>query len=279
MSLLSLADQYCLSWGRRLTAQLESTLNASLMAYLALRETLRDHTQGARTIFSVLAQQVYFTGFQALPLISILALGSGALVILQSTTQLALVGGPQMMGSLLVIIVVREMGPLLTALVVIARSGTAVASEIGNMRANREIEALEVMGINPLSYIVFPRLAGGVISVLCLAVYFNLIALIGGYLFVQCLPFAAVKSVSLSFYLDSVLQAFDSSDLWLFFLKNTFSGVIIFVVCCHQGLCVRKSPTEVPVMTTQAVVKSIVHVVGFHLTVSAFFYIHQLGIL
>ena len=142
-----------------------------------------DPAQGFRTILRVTAGQIYFTGWQAIPLISVLALACGGLVILQSGANLTLFGGSQMIGNLLVVIVVRELGPLMTALVVIARSGTAVASEVGNMRANREIEALESMGINPLIFIVFPRVLGGVISVVCLSFYFTLIALIGGFLF------------------------------------------------------------------------------------------------
>lgn len=81
-----------------------------------------------------------------LPLVSVLALGTGALVVMQALSNLSMFGGTQMIGSFLVAAIVREAGPLLVALVVIARSGTAVASEVGNMRANREIEALESMG-------------------------------------------------------------------------------------------------------------------------------------
>lgn len=272
MSFLTRTDHL----GRRSIGHVEYTLSVLLMVYLSVRETFREQTQGTRTILSVLASQIYFTGVQAMPLISILALGSGTLVILQSTMQLSLVGGTQMMGSFLIITIVREIAPLLTALVVVARSGTAVASEVGNMRANREIEALEVMGINPLTFIVFPRLAGGVISVLCLAMYFNFIALFGGFALAKFIPLAATQSLSFSFYLDSVANAVDRFDLLLFLLKNTFSGMIIFIICCYQGLSVKRSPTEVPVMTTQAVVKSIIYVVGFNLTVTGLFYLHQL---
>jgi len=241
------------------------------MVYLSLRATVVDQTQGLRTIFSVVSSQIYFTGFQALPLIFVLALASGGIVVLQSASQLSLLGGTDLLGNLLVVIIVRELGPLMTALVVIARSGTAVASEVGNMRANREIEALEVLGINPLSYIVFPRLVGGVLSVLCLSFYFTLIALSGGFAVTWLM-----NEMPLSFYLDSLAQAVAFEDIWLFLVKNTFSGMIIFVVSCYQGLSVKRSPTEVPVVTTQAVVKSIIYVVVFNLTVSGLFYIQQL---
>jgi phospholipid/cholesterol/gamma-HCH transport system permease protein len=263
--------------GRTVTSNLEYTVRVLLMVYLSLRATLLDQAQGMRTIFSVISAQIYFTGFQALPLITVLALASGGVVILQSSFNLTLLGGTQMIGNLLVAIIVRELGPLITALVVIARSGTAVASEVGNMRANREIEALECMGINPLSFIVFPRLVGGVVSVLCLAFYFTAMALIGGFLLTKL-----IQDMPTSFYLDSLANAIAAEDLWLFLLKNTFSGMIIFVVCCYQGLSVKRSPTEVPIATTQAVVNSIVYVVIFNLSVTSLFYLSQrvkLGVL
>lgn len=257
--------------GHGVIKQLNYTFNVLLMVYLSVRATLKDQAQGLHTIFSVISAQIYFTGFQAIPLISVLALASGGIVILQSSSNLTLFGGSQMIGNLLVAIVVRELGPLMTALVVIARSGTAVASEVGNMRANREIEALEAIGINPLSFIVFPRLVGGVLSVVCLAFYYVAVALIGGFLITKLL-----HNMSTRFYFNALGDAIDAHDMWIFLLKNTFSGMIIFIVSCYQGLSVRRSPTEVPIVTTQAVVNSIIYVVIFNLTVTTLFYINKL---
>jgi phospholipid/cholesterol/gamma-HCH transport system permease protein len=257
--------------GRSVIGNLNYTAKLLLMVYLSVRATLVDQAQGLRTIFSVISAQIYFTGWQALPLISVLALASGGVVILQTSSNLTFFGGAGMIGNMLVVIIVRELGPLMTALVVIARSGTAVASEIGNMRANREIEALETMGINPLSYIVFPRIIGGIVSVVTLAFYYITIAILGGFFLTKLL-----QDLSLSFYLDSLLKAFAFEDLWLFLLKNIFSGMIIFGVCCYQGLSVKRSHTEVPVVTTQAVVDSIIYVVVFNVSVTSLFYINQL---
>lgn len=259
------------SLGRSFTKNLEYTARVLLMVYLSLRATALDRAQGFRQIVGVISAQIYFTGWQALPLISVLALGTGSIILLQSISNLTLLGGTQMIGNFLIVMIIREAGPLLVALVVIARSGTAVASEVGNMRANREIEALESMGINPLSFIVFPRVLGGIISVLGLAFYFNFIALIGGFLvtkFIQDMPFA--------FYTESLMRAFSKEDVLIFLLKNGFSGMIIFVVCCYQGLSVKRSPHEVPQVTTQAVVNSIIFVVVFNLIVTALFYLNQL---
>ncbi|UYL08187.1 ABC transporter permease [Bdellovibrio sp. SKB1291214] len=259
------------SLGRFVTRNVEYTWRVLLMVYLSLRATVLDQTQGMREIVRVISAQIYFTGWQALPLVSVLALTSGSVLVLQSLSNLSMFGGTQMIGQFLIVGILREVGPLLVALVVTARSGTAVASELGNMRANREIEALEVMGINPLSYIVFPRVVGGVISMLCLAFYFNFVALIGGFFvtkFIQDMPFA--------FYAESLMTSFAMDDFLIFLLKNSFSGMIIFVVSCYQGLSVKKSPTEVPQVTTQAVVNSIIFVVVFNLIVTALFYLNQL---
>jgi phospholipid/cholesterol/gamma-HCH transport system permease protein len=247
------------------------TFKVFIMIYLAVRAAVYDQAQGIRTIVSVISAQIYFTGVQALPLISVLALASGGIVIMQSNMQLSLLGGNDMIGNLLVIIIVREISPLLTALVVIARSGTAVASELGNMKVNRETDALEVMGINPLSYIVFPRLLGGILSVLGLSFYFIVVALLGGFLvtsLVHDLPFI--------FYSESLAQAFTGEDVLLFLAKNTFSGAIIFVVCCYQGMLVQSGPEEVPQFTTKAVVNSIIYVTVFNLGTTTLFYLNQL---
>jgi phospholipid/cholesterol/gamma-HCH transport system permease protein len=257
--------------GSKIVSNLEYTIKVCLMVYLSIRAAIFDQTQGLRTVFSVVSAQIYFTGWQAMPLITVLALATGGIAILQSSAQLHLLGSSSMLGNILVVIIVREVGPLLTALIVIARSGTAVASEIANMRVHREIEALEIMGINPLSYIVFPRLIGGVMSVLCLALYFNLIALLGGFVvtsFIQDLPF--------SFYFESLANALTIEDVGLFLLKNGFSGVIIFVVSCYQGLLVKQSSHEVPQVTTKAVVNSVIYVTVFNLLVSTLFYLNQL---
>ena len=257
--------------GRFFTKNLMYTIRVLLLGYLSIRSSFLDKAQGVRQIFGVISAQIYFTGWQALPLISVLALGVGTITILQSLANLTLLGGTQMIGSFLIVMILRETGPLLVALVVVARSGTAVASEVGNMRANREIEALESMGINPLSFIVFPRVVGGIISVLGLAFYFNFVALIGGFLvtrFFHDIPF--------SFYAGSLMNAFAKEDVLIFLLKNGFSGMIIFVVCCFQGLSVKRSPHEVPQVTTQAVMHSIIFVVFFNLIVTAAVYMNQL---
>ena len=257
--------------GRRIENIFSYTLQLSMMVYLSVRAATVEQVQNFRTVFNVISAQIYFTGWQALPLITLLAIAAGGVVIMQSSAQLTFFGNMDFVGNLLVVIIVRELGPLITALVVIARSGTAVASELGNLRVHRELEALESMGIHPLSYIVFPRILGGVLSVLCLAFYFNMIALFGGFLVTSF-----VHNMSFAIYTDSLAQALSVHDVTLFLLKNTFSGLIIFAISCYQGLQVKQSSHEVPQVTTKAVVNSIIYVVSFNLLVTTLYYFNKL---
>lgn len=259
------------SLGRFFTSNFLYTYQVLLMGYLSVRATVHDKAVNFRQVVSVVSTQIYFTGWQALPLISVLALGVGGVVVLQSLSNLSVLGGIQMIGNVMIVMVVREAGPLLVALVVVARSGTAVASEVGNMRANREIEALESLGINPLSFIVFPRILGGVLSVLGLAFYFNLVAILGGFLVTRF-----VHEMPLAFYADSIFAALTRVDIFIFLVKNAFSGLIIFLVSCYQGFSVKRSPHEVPQVTTQAVMNSIIFVVFFNLLITAWYYFSQL---
>tara|TARA_B100000609_G_C17222733_1_gene441612 strand:+ start:1640 stop:2461 length:822 start_codon:yes stop_codon:yes gene_type:complete len=257
--------------GRKTLQPIQVVLNAWFLAYTSIRAFFVNEAQGYRSVIQVIAAQIYFTGFQALPLISVLALATGSLVLLQSSSQLSLLGGGGMVGSLLVSVVFRELAPLLTALVVVARSGTAVASELGNMKVHREIEALEMMGIHPLSYVVFPRLIGGIISLMCLGIYFAVIAFAGGFLLTQI-----AGEMSLESFLNLISNAISMRDLYFFSLKIFMAGLMVFSVCCYYGLSVQGGSFEVPQVTTKAVVHSLLTVTGFQVILSATFYIGKL---
>lgn len=253
--------------GSRVFQNLQYTFSLFQLTYLSFRSTLVGQSQGWRTLYGVISAQIYFTGWQALPLIGFLGIGAGALVALQAIMQMTFLGGVDYVGQFMVMIVVREIGPLLTALIVIARSGTAVASELGSMQVNKEMDALKTMGINPLSFVIFPRLIGGVISVTCLALYFVVFATCAGALLCRL-----IKGMPFDLYFTSLSQAAGMSDVLLFFVKNILSGLMIFAVCCYQGMQVDKSPHEIPQVTTKAVVKSTVYVLIFNTTLTLYFY-------
>lgn len=257
-------------WGAALLGFFRYQHELFLMVYVSLRTVLVHERGGLRSMLSVTLTQIYFTGCQALPLVTILALATGTVVILNASA-LSFLADTKIISKLLVMVVVREVGPLVIALILIARSGTAIAAELGNMKVNREIDALEMMAINPLSFIVFPRLVGGIVSIICLTFYFNLIALFGGFgatRFFHDLPF--------SLYSETLADTLGVADVLLFLTKNVLNGVTIFSIACYQGLKVMDSPHEVPQATTKAVIASIAAVGLTTLLATLAFYAPQL---
>src|SRR6185295_6559132 len=120
--------------------------------------------------------QILFTGVQALALVSVIALFIGATIIIQTGIMAPATTG-EMLGQILVAVVVRELAPLGTAIVIAGRSGTAISTELGNMKVNSEVLALSSLGVDPLRYVVLPRMVGCVVSVVALMIYFSIVSL------------------------------------------------------------------------------------------------------
>lgn len=232
---------------------------------LALASPFQPGTAAASVSRRVTVRQIFFTGFEALPLVSLIAMMVGATIIVQAQISSGLPA--EVIGMLLVAVVLREVAPLVTAIVVAGRSGTAIATELGNMKVNQEVLALVSAGIDPYRFVVFPRLVGAVTSVLVLTVYFGAMAIIGGGIasaFLGRFSFAALRSG----FMSALLPA----DLPLFLLKGTGLGVIVGWLSCHFGLQVSASPTEVPQRASQAVVLSMLACVVFNTAVTVAFY-------
>jgi phospholipid/cholesterol/gamma-HCH transport system permease protein len=236
--------------------------------YLTARELVSPGRQGRWASLRVTLRQLLFTGVDALPVVSAIALMLGLLVILQAGTQLPKVGGEGLIGTIIVVVIIRELGPLTTAILVIGRSGAAITTELGNMRVAQEITALELMGIRTSRYIVMPRVVAVVVSMLCLIFYFDAIAVLGGFIV------ARIK-LTIPFYpfADAVAQALSLADVLGTVVKGVLFGTTVAVVCCHHGLSVRSSYTEVPQQVTRAMINSITIclLVDILVTVAAYF--------
>jgi len=170
-------------------------------------------------------------------------------------------------GKILVLVVVRELGPFFTALVFVGRSGSALASFIGNLKVNREIAALEVMGINPVKFIVMPAFVAMVISIVCLAIYFDIIAIIGGYIIAQLnvdIPFGI--------FISAVLNALTVQDLVISIIKSLLFGSIIATVSSYYGLAVN-NVRQVPQAALKSVVSSMVVTIVINVLITAIFYL------
>jgi len=211
--------------------------------------------------------QVRFTGLDALWLVSGTALLLGAVTLIQAFSQLSGLGAENYIGALMVLIILRELGPLLTAVLVIGRSATAIAAELGAMQLNGEVDALATHGVNPYQYLLLPRWLGVLVSVFALVVFFDAVALGGGFLV------AKLKyGVTFGFYMDSVRQALSNRDFAATLLKVVlFSGAITFHAC-HFGLRIRRSQTEIPQAVTKTVVSALVAVFALDGLIAALLY-------
>ena len=198
--------------------------------------------------------QVIFTGLDALPLISFLGLAVGLSITSQLLKLGQTIGGEQDVGTLLVNIVGNELSSLLTAIVLIGRSGSAIAVDLGGMNLRGEVEGLEHLGINVNEFFVTPRIIGAAISQCMLAVYFAGVALFGG---VFILTVVGMSGTSLH-QLKRMAETVDPSLVPLFVLKNLLFGIIIAGTACYHGFRVRRSPTELPQQTQRAIVMSLV---------------------
>jgi phospholipid/cholesterol/gamma-HCH transport system permease protein len=200
----------------------------------------------------VLKRQILFTGFQALGLVSIIALMIGAIIIVEGYTLLGAVGQTDWIYKVLVSVLVRDIGPFIVSFIIIARSGTAIATELGNMVVNQEYDALRVMGISPISYLVAPRVLGLVLSLLLLIIYFIVIGFFGGFLVSNV--FLALPLLD---FIDHLVNGLTQADLLIMIIKIVLSGFFIGVISCYFGISVRRTFTAVPQMAIKAVGTSI----------------------
>lgn len=239
--------------GSNVRGWLTASGEMAVLAWLGFRAFPRLSGVRMRMVARVAVRQIYFTGIQALSLTGLIAFLLGGVVVIQAVTRLEILGAAGFIGDLLVIAVLRELGPIITAIIVIGRSGTAMASELATMRQRGEVDDLETLGIDPVQYLFLPRLAGAVLSLFGLIIYFDLMAVLGGYLALAVLSNAPVSS-----FLGSVAEALSVRDLALVPAKAILFGSLFAVVSCHRGLSVGISPTEIPRASTGAVVASLI---------------------
>ena len=220
---------------------------------------------------AAISRHITETGIQALPIIGVMAVMIAIVIGYQGVAQLRPYGGEDLTINLVAVSVLREMGVLITAIMVAGRSGSAFTAEIGVMQTREEVEALKVMGIEPMQVLVVPRVIALVITLPLLAFFADIMGLIGGAAISQFL-----LDVSPLQYLERVRQAVDGGDLFVGLFKAPIFAFFIAIIGCMHGLRVSGSAESVGRETTRAVVKSIFLV----LMLDAFFSIlfERLGI-
>lgn len=254
--------------GRRVLAAVSYVETVFSLDYLSLKQLVGRRAVGRVETFGVILRQMLFTGVDALPVVGGLALLLGFVVIIQAGTQLPKIGAEGLLGQILVVAVVRELAPLLTAFVIIGRSGSAVTTELGYMRVNQELDALEAMGVQLGRFLLAPRIVGFWLATLCLTLYFALAAVLGGYLMA-----AAMLTIPFDDFIASFVGALAPKDLGIILAKCSLFGLVIAGVCCHHGLAVERSYTEIPQQTTRAIINAVTACFMLNVLITILFYL------
>jgi phospholipid/cholesterol/gamma-HCH transport system permease protein len=208
------------------------------------------HPRGLRPIS--IARHVYDTGITAIPIVALIAFLISVIVAYMSAQQLRSFGAEIFVVDLVTIGVLRELGVLLTSIIVAGRSGSAFAAEIGSMKLNEEVDALQATGVDPFEALVVPRVLGLVISLPLLTVVADLVGLIGGA--VLC---ASLLRMPLDQYVARVSQAISPTTFWVGVIKAPVFAVLIAMAGTHRGMQVSGSSRELGRLTTVAVVQAI----------------------
>jgi phospholipid/cholesterol/gamma-HCH transport system permease protein len=258
------------SIGRRVIGFFSFYTGLISLLYYSLATAFSKRTRGKQIAYNIAIQQIYFTGVQALGIIGLIAFAFGTLIVVA----ILYAGGdyPRVkdnLGFIMVLALVDILGPLITAIIVIARSGTAMATEIANMVVRNEMLALESMAVNTLNYIVLPRIVGMVISIVCLVVFFCVVAVLGGV----GVAWMALPNISVGAILGDFFAMMDFYKIFGIVMKAVFFGCGISLICIINGFKVLMYPGGAPVSGIRGVVGSLQYVVVVGAVLTVFFLI------
>jgi len=216
-------------------------------------------------VHTVLFKQLYFTGIQSISSVSAMGFLVGLIMVLEVSN---LVGHNELLTlQVLIWVVMRELGPLLTAIIIIGRSSSAIASELASMRVNDEIMHLRRMGISPVTYLVLPRIVAMTITSAVLTFYFQAVAIGTGII-----ATAWNIDVSLIGEIEHFFEILTYLEIFVALLKSICFGILVSAVSCYYGLTVKRTLTEIPIAASHAVMRSFLAVFACDCLITVLFF-------
>lgn len=212
----------------------------------------------------LLFKQMEFIGVNSVFVVALTSLFTGMVLALQTYYAFRMFSAETLVGATVALSMARELGPVITALMVTGRAGSAIAAEIGTMRVTEQVDALSVMAINPIQYLVLPRIVAGVIMVPLLTALSVFIGVVGGYL-------VGVKLLGIhgGIFLNKIYEFVELSDIYNGLVKATCFGLILTLVGCYKGFYTSGGAEGVGQATTQAVVLASVLILTFDYMLTA----------
>jgi phospholipid/cholesterol/gamma-HCH transport system permease protein len=209
----------------------------------------------ARLRFREVRRVMETAGVNAVPIVSLISLLVGLIIAFESAIPLRTFGAEVFVADMIGLVMVRELGPLMTAIILAGRSGSAFAAEIGTMKVNEELNALETMGLDPVRFLVVHRIAAGVLLTPLLTLHAMLTGVLGGVVVMRGL------GIPMTLILDRLSQSLVTSDILLGTFKGMVFGAIVSAVGCLRGLQTRKGPSAVGESATRSVVAGILLII------------------
>lgn len=205
--------------------------------------------------FGRFIDQCYMIGYTTLPIVAILSFFIGSVLALQAGYAMQNFGAKQFIGVLVGLSMARELGPVMVAILLAGRVGSAIAAELASMKVYQEIDALETMNIPPARMLVMPRLAAALVMVPVLAIIANLVGWYGGAIVSSMVHFISIEPSS---YFANMRQRMEFNDVLNGLIKAEIFGFVVVLVCCNIGLNTRGGPREIGAAVTRAVVVSLI---------------------
>ena len=250
--------------GRRTINSVNHIINLFAFTYRIFFMLFKRQKAGRAIIRRIVLEQIYFTAVQSLYVIIPAALIIGSMLIVQ----FARVSGQYDLGKTTVLLILRELGPAVTALVVLLRSATAVTSEVCYMKVLHEIDALEMNGIDPIRIICVPRLIGIITAVLCLFIVFDIVSIIGGYIIVWTISYIPMGN-----FLEQIGKAITATDIIVGIVKAVCFGIVITVTSLYHGFTTKKRISHIPAVLSIASVECFFYCLVINFIISIIFYL------
>ncbi len=201
--------------------------------------------------YQVVLKQMEFVGVNSVTVVLITGTFTGMVIALQTYYGFRMFGGESLVGSTLTLAITRELGPVFTALMVTGRAGSAMAAEIGTMKVTEQIDALYAMSVNPIQYLIMPRILAGICMLPVLTIVADFIGIVGGY-------FVGVELLNINsgMFMAKIIEIVELDDIFNGLIKSAFFGLILSLVGCYKGFYATGGAEGVGRATTQSVVIS-----------------------
>jgi phospholipid/cholesterol/gamma-HCH transport system permease protein len=221
--------------------------------------------------------QTFFTGVEIFPILFVVATLFGTVVIIEVITMMGKMGFGDVVGGLMVVVIIRELGPILTAFLIAGRSGSSLTTYIGGMVINSEVDALATMGVDPVRYLVMPGLIGGAIATFIMNIVFSTSAICAGFLMTKTAIAITGNAFNIQLTWDylstEILKALTFTDFIFIVVKPIVFGCIITTNACYQAMNIPRDIRQVPKATGRSVIKSFFYIVCADVFLSLFYFI------